>query len=469
MPAIRVIGGGLAGCEAAWQAASRGVSVTLHEMRPVRMTEVHRTGDLAELVCSNSLRADKLDNAAGLLKAEMRRLGSLVMRAADATRVPAGAALAVDRRAFAAYVTAAIDAHPLITVVRGEVTEIPAPAEAGGPVIVATGPLTSGRFAASLAAAVGEDCLYFYDAISPIVSADSIDRRVAFRASRWDRSLGPEGAEAGGDYLNCPMNAEEYRAFHAALAGAEGATLRDLDRAQFFEGCLPIEVLARRGADALRFGPMKPVGLADPRTGRRPYAVVQLRQDSIAGDHYSLVGFQTQLKRSEQERVFRMIPGLAGAEFVRFGMVHRNTYINAPRALRDTWQSRTRSDLFIAGQVSGVEGYVESAASGLLAGLNAGGAAAGGAAPTAAPPTTAIGALARYVSHASALAYQPSNITFGIIEPLESPPRHAHERRHALAARALADLDRWMIAAGLATQAAGGSPEASRSGPGSSR
>jgi methylenetetrahydrofolate--tRNA-(uracil-5-)-methyltransferase len=330
-------------------------------------------------------------------------------------------------------------------------------------VVIATGPLTSDVLSADIAALVGQDYLYFYDAISPIVSADSIDRSIVFRASRWDRSLGPEhaappdGAQTGegaagpacgvddgqGDYLNCPMNAAEYRAFFDALVHAESATVHDFDKARFFEGCLPIEVLAHRGVDTLRFGPMKPVGLADPRTGRRPYAVVQLRQDSLAGDHFSLVGFQTQLKWGEQERVLRMIPGLARAEFVRFGVVHRNTYINGPTVLRETWQTKRRDDLFFAGQISGVEGYVESAASGLLAGVNAA-ALAMGFPLRAAPRTTAIGALAYYVSHAAAGHYEPSNITFGIMEPLDSPPRNKLDRKTALSARALADLDGWM-------------------------
>jgi methylenetetrahydrofolate--tRNA-(uracil-5-)-methyltransferase len=403
-------------------------------------------------VCSNSLRGDKLDNAVGVLKEEMRRLGSLIMRAAEAARVPAGAALAVDRDGFSAFVTREIGAHPLITVVREEVTAIPPSAGAADPVVIATGPLTSDALSAAIAEFVGEDYLYFYDAISPIVLAESIDRSVVFRASRWDRSLGPAGAPGGpacgiddgqGDYLNCPVNAIEYRAFYDALVHAESATVHDFDKERFFEGCLPIEVLAHRGADTLRFGPMKPVGLTDPRTGRRPYAVVQLRQDSIAGDHFSLVGFQTQLKWGEQERVLRLIPGLARAEFVRFGMVHRNTYINGPAVLRETWQTKRRHDLFFAGQISGVEGYVESAASGLLAGINAA-AMARGEALRAAPRTTAIGALAYYVSHAAAGHYEPSNITFGIMEPLESPPRNKLDRKTAVAARALAALDAWM-------------------------
>jgi len=461
MSSIRIIGGGLAGCEAAWQAASRGVPVTLYEMRPARRTDVHKTDRLAELVCSNSLRGDKLDNAVGLLKEEMRRLGSLIMRAAAATRVPAGAALAVDRDAFAEHVTRAIAGHSLITVVREELTEIPESRGSREPVIIATGPLTSDRLSAAIAAFVGHDYLYFYDAISPIVSADSIDMDVVFRASRWGRSLGsndkerpPEEIPAGpargaddgeGDYLNCPMNAEEYRVFYDALVRAEKAAVHDFDKERFFEGCLPIEVLAHRGLDTLRFGPMKPVGLVGPKTGRRPYAVVQLRQDNLAGDHYSLVGFQTQLKWGDQERVLRLIPGLARAEFVRFGMAHRNTYINGPTVLRETWQANTRDDLFFAGQISGVEGYVESAASGLLAGINAAAMAAGDA-PRAAPRSTAIGALAYYVSHASAGYYQPSNITFGIMEPLPKPPRNKLERKTAVSARALADLDSWIAA-----------------------
>ncbi|MDO8836700.1 MAG: methylenetetrahydrofolate--tRNA-(uracil(54)-C(5))-methyltransferase (FADH(2)-oxidizing) TrmFO [Vicinamibacterales bacterium] len=453
---MRIVGGGLAGCEAAWQVASRGVPVTLYEMRPARPTEVHRSGNLAELVCSNSLRGDKLDNAVGVLKEEMRRLGSLVLRAAEATRVPAGAALAVDRDAFSAWVTREITGHPLITVVRDEVTEIPEPRGAREPVVLATGPLTSEALSARLAAFVGQDYLYFYDAISPIVLADSIDHTKVFRASRYDRSFRGQAAHAPeasgtdsrpdagseGDYLNCPFTKAEYQAFYDALTHAESATVHDFDREKFFEGCLPIEVLAHRGPDTLRFGPMKPVGLDDPRTGRWAYAVVQLRQDNLAGDHYSLVGFQTQLTWSEQARVLRMIPGLEHAEFARFGMVHRNTYINGPTVLQETWQTRSRPDLLIAGQVSGVEGYVESAASGLLAGINAA-ALARGDTPRAAPRTTAIGALAYYVSHAVAAEYQPSNITFGIMPPLDHPPRGKAERKAALAERALRDLDAW--------------------------
>ena len=451
---IQIIGGGLAGCEAAWQAASRGVPVTIHEMRPSRPTEVHKTDRLAELVCSNSFRGDKLDNAVGLLKEEMRRLDSLVMHAAEVARVPAGAALAVDRELFARTVTQAIHEHPLITLSREEVTSIPA-ATVESPVIIATGPLTSPDLSAAIVQLVGNDHLYFYDAISPIVLAESVDMSKVFRASRWSRhspkpiaqSLEPTGKTCGvddgqGDYLNCPLTRDEYGAFYAALIGAESATVHDFDKEKFFEGCLPIEVMAHRGEDTLRFGPMKPVGLKDPRTGRQPYAAVQLRQDNLAGDHYSLVGFQTQLKWGEQARVLRMIPGLEQAEFVRFGMVHRNTYINGPTVLHETWQTRTDPAMFFAGQISGVEGYVESAASGLIAGRNAA-ALSRGETLRVPPRTTAIGALAFYVSHANPHDYQPTNITFGIMEPPPGNIRDKHQRKLAISERALADLARW--------------------------
>ncbi len=474
---IHIIGGGLAGSEAAWQSAAMGVPATIHEMRPIQPTAVHQTDRLAELVCSNSFRGDKLDNAVGLLKEEMRRLGSLVMQVADRVRVPAGAALAVDRAKFAEGVTEAIEAHPLIRVERGEIARIPASDEMS-PVIVATGPLTSEGLSAGIAAFVGQDHLAFFDAISPIVLAETIDMSKVFRQSRWDRSLpliegaarrdnsdarsrtgtlptsgtGLEGRDLSpsvrdrippeGDYLNCPLSRDEYLAFHNAIVTAEKAAVHDFDRTKFFEGCLPVEVMAHRGVDTLRFGPMKPAGLTDPRTGRWPYAVVQLRQDTLAGDHYSLVGFQTQLKWGEQARVLRMIPGLEQAEFVRFGMIHRNTYINAPTVLTETWQTRQRPDLFFAGQVSGVEGYVESAASGLIAGRNAARLVLGK--PAIAPPrTTAIGALGYYVAHADPRHYDPSNITFGIIPPLASPPRSRQERQLATSRRALADLERW--------------------------
>jgi methylenetetrahydrofolate--tRNA-(uracil-5-)-methyltransferase len=463
---VRIVGGGLAGSEAAWQAASRGVPVTLHEMRPVRATAVHKTDKLAELVCSNSFRGDKLDNAVGLLKEEMRRLGSLVMRAADASRVPAGAALAVDRERFSETITATLQQHPLVTIVRDEVVSIPESSERE-PVVIATGPLTSEALSADLARLVGSDHLYFYDAISPIVLAESVDRSKVFRASRWNRSLRSperlalqrstaEGARAfqasapscgiddgQGDYLNCPLTREDYERFYDALVAAESATVHDFDKEKFFEGCLPIEVMAHRGRDTLRFGPMKPVGLTDPRTGREPYACVQLRQDNLAGDHFSLVGFQTQIKWGEQARVLRLIPGLEQAEFVRFGMVHRNTYVNGPTVLDATWQVRSRPTLLFAGQMSGVEGYVESAASGLVAGINAA-AIARGEAPAAAPRTTALGALAYYVSHAAPSHYQPSNITFGIMPPLAARLKGKQLRNEALSARALADLQAWI-------------------------
>jgi methylenetetrahydrofolate--tRNA-(uracil-5-)-methyltransferase len=475
---ITIIGGGLAGCEAAWQAASRGVPVTLHEMRPARATAVHKTDRLAELVCSNSFRADKLDNAVGLLKEEMRRLGSLVMRSAEASRVPAGAALAVDREKFADLVTGAIAGHPLITLVRGEVAAIPESSERS-PVIIATGPLTSDPLSAEIARLVGADHLYFYDAISPIVLAETIDMSKVFRQSRWGRSLRGEvrlqadkgcrqadsacGVDDGqGDYLNCPMTREEYARFYDALVHAESATVHDFDKERFFEGCLPIEVMAHRGVDTLRFGPMKPVGLVDPRTGREPYAAVQLRQDNLAGDHYSLVGFQTQVKWGDQARVLRLIPGLEQAEFVRFGMVHRNTYVNGPTVLESTWQVRARPTLFFAGQMSGVEGYVESAASGLLAGLNA--AALSTGAPLSTPPrTTAIGALAYYVSHADPAHYEPSNITFGIMEPPPAGAKGRAARKAATAERALAELSAWLDArSGLGRATLSGLPGAPR-------
>ena len=472
--------------------------MTLHEMRPVKPTAVHKTDGLAELVCSNSFRGDKLDNAVGLLKEEMRRLGSLIMRCADEARVPAGAALAVDRDVFSSRVTEAIGSHPLISIRRGEITSIPSSAD--GPVILATGPLTSDALSAEIAALVGSKHLYFYDAISPIVSGESLDRSKIYRASRWGRSLPPRGTslppkggnyreekeafspsgsvasafrrtgeekeeassppnsvaspfrrnepacgvdDGEGDYLNCPFTREEYEAFYAALTAAEKAPLHDFDKPTFFEGCLPIEVMAARGVDTLRFGPMKPVGLIDPRTGREAYAVVQLRQDNLAGDHFSLVGFQTQMKWGEQARVLKMIPGLENAEFVRFGMIHRNTYVNAPTVVRETWQTRTRPDLFFAGQMSGVEGYVESAASGLIAGRNAA-ALALGEAPAVPPRTTAIGALAYYASHADPKHYVPSNIAFGLIPPLAQRVKSKKDRNTAISERALKDLADWL-------------------------
>jgi methylenetetrahydrofolate--tRNA-(uracil-5-)-methyltransferase len=424
---VTVVGGGLAGAEAAWQLARRGVGVDLHEMRPVKTTPVHRTGDLAELVCSNSLRGNALDQAAGLLKEEMRRLGSLTIRVADEVKVPAGSALAVDRDLFARRVTEAVDALPGVVLHRGEVPRIP-----DDPlVIVATGPLTSESLAADVARFVGEEHLYFYDAVSPVVEADTIDLSRAFRASRYGRG--------GDDYVNCPLTEDEYRAFHAAVLGAERAAVHDFEHERFFEGCLPLEVIASRGAETLRFGPMKPVGLRDPRTGRRPFAVVQLRQDDLAASHFSVVGFQTQLKWGEQQRVLRMIPALAEAAFVRYGMIHRNTYVNAPRTLEPTFETRRRPGLFFAGQMSGVEGYVESAASGLLAGLGAA-ARVRGQAPAVFPEETALGALGRYISRSDPRNYQPTNIAFGLLPELPEVVRDKAKRRLSLSQRALSRL-----------------------------
>jgi methylenetetrahydrofolate--tRNA-(uracil-5-)-methyltransferase len=424
---VTIVGGGLAGCEAAWQLARRDVSCDLHEMRPLVETPVHRSGDLAELVCSNSLRGNALDQAAGLLKEEMRRMDSLVVRVADEVRVPAGSALAVDRTLFARRVTEVVSSLPQVRIVRGEVERIPG----GEVVIVATGPLTSASLAGEIAAFVGEEHLYFYDAVSPVVDADSIDGERSFKASRYGKG--------GDDYLNCPLVEDEYRAFHGALVGAESASLHDLDKELFFEGCLPIEVIARRGPDTLLFGPMKPVGLTDPRTGRRPFAVVQLRQDDLAASHYSIVGFQTQLKWGEQARVLRMVPGLAKAEFVRYGMVHRNTYVNAPRVLEASFETRLRKGLFFAGQMSGVEGYVESAASGLVAGIGAA-RRARGEEPAVFPEDTALGALGRYIARSDPAGYQPTNIAFGLLPELPARVRDKARRRSLLARRALESL-----------------------------
>lgn len=425
---VTIVGGGLAGSEAAWQLARRGVAVDLHEMRPVRQTPVHQTGDLAELVCSNSLRGNALDQAAGLLKEEMRRMGSLIIRVADSVRVPAGSALAVDRGLFARRITEAVEALPEVTIHRDEVPRIP-----DDPVtIVATGPLTSEALAAEIAAFVGRDHLYFYDAVSPVIDAETIDFDRVFRASRYGKG--------GDDYVNCPLDEAQYRAFYDALTTAESATIKAFEHEFFFEGCLPVEVIASRGFETLLFGPMKPVGLSDPRTGRRPFAVVQLRQDDLAASHFSMVGFQTQLKWGEQTRVFRMIPGLERAEFVRHGMIHRNTFINSPATLEPTFEARRRQGLFFAGQMSGVEGYVESAASGLLAGIGAA-ARAAGEEPAAFPEDTALGALGRYIARSNAENYQPTNIAFGILPELGQKIRDKSKRRLAISARALGSLE----------------------------
>ncbi len=431
---VTVIGGGLAGSEAAWQIARRGVPVRLHEMRPSRPTPVHRTAGLAELVCSNSLKAVDLATPHGLLKAEMERLGSLIVSCAQKTRVPAGGALAVDRDAFSETVTRALQEQPNVTLVREEVTAIP-----DGIVVLAAGPMVSDALRETLGQFTGRDYLYFFDAIAPVVEADTIDRSVVFSASRYGKG--------GDDYLNCPLTEAEYGAFVAALLAGEKAPLHEVDRTPFFEGCLPIEEMARRGHDTLRFGPMKPVGLVDPRTGERPHAVVQLRQDNLAAEHYSMVGFQTQLRWPEQVRIFRMLPGLAQAEFVRLGQIHRNCYIDAPTVLLDTLQARSRPTLLFAGQISGVEGYTESAATGLLAGMNAARLACDQ--PTRALPTnTMLGALCRYVSSAPAGDYQPMNAAFGLLAPVEGERGKKRDRRATRAAAALASLDAWLAACG---------------------
>jgi methylenetetrahydrofolate--tRNA-(uracil-5-)-methyltransferase len=428
---LSVIGGGLAGSEAAWQAAERGVSVVLFEMRPAKTTPAHTTDRLAELVCSNSLGSNRLDRASGLLKEELRRLGSLIMACADEWAVPAGGALAVDRDRFAQAVTERIAQHPRIEVVRREVTTLPE-----GPVVVATGPLTSDALAADIARLTGEEYLYFYDAMAPIVTAESIDMRVAFRASRYGY-----GTDDAGDYLNCPMNRAEYERFVDALLAAEMIPLRDFEREdpRFFEGCLPIEVLARRGREALAFGPLRPVGLVDPRTGRRPYAVVQLRQDNLAATLYNLVGFQTNLRWGEQDRVLRLIPGLERAEFVRYGQMHRNTFINSPRLLDSTLEFRRRPGLFFAGQITGAEGYVGNVGTGWLAGVNAA-RWMRGQDPLVLPRETMLGALCHYLSHAAAGDFQPMKANFGLLPPLADRIRRKRDRYRAYAERALKTL-----------------------------
>jgi methylenetetrahydrofolate--tRNA-(uracil-5-)-methyltransferase len=431
---LTVVGGGLAGSEAAWQAAERGMRVVLYEMRPHKMTPAHVSDKLAELVCSNSLGSNLPDRAPGLLKAELRRLNSLVIACADETSVPAGGALAVGREQFSALVTERICAHPRIEVRREEVRTIP-PKE---PTVIATGPLTSDALAGEIARLTGEEHLYFYDAIAPIVAADSIDMGIAFRASRYDRG------EQRGDYINCPLTEEEYDRFLDALLAAETIELRDFEQdARFFEGCLPVEVMAGRGQRALAFGPLRPVGLADPRTGRRPFAVVQLRQDDVAGTLYNMVGFQTNLRWGDQERVFRLIPGLERAEFVRLGQMHRNTFLNGPALLEPTMQLRARRDLFFAGQITGVEGYVASIGTGLLAGINAARLIAGDD-PWALPPNTMLGALCHYVTHAEPKGFQPMKANFGLMPPLRQRVRGKRKRAAAYAKRALGSLERFL-------------------------
>lgn len=433
---VTIVGGGLAGSEAAWQLAQFGIPVRLFEMRPTRSTLVHKTDRFGELVCSNSFKSDDPHTAHGLLKAELRALGSLILACAEDNRLPAGAALAVDREQFAAAVSRRIEAHPLIEIIREEVTAIPE----SGPVILAAGPLCTEPLAQAIAAFTGETNLAFYDAISPIIENDSIDWSVVFKESRY-------GKGSGADYANCPMNRIEYDSFYDALLTSAKTDLHDFDRSLVFEGCLPVEELALRGHHTLRFGPMKPVGLTDPRTGRRPWAVVQLRQDNLAATHWSMVGFQNQLRWGDQQRIFRMIPGLTQAEFVKLGMMHRNTYINSPRTLLPTFQSRKRSDLLFAGQISGVEGYTESTASGLVAGLTAA-ALLTGVAPPIFPPETALGALQRYVSEADPNRFQPTNIAFGLLPPLTDGPRDKRERKRALSARAQTALAAYILQRG---------------------
>ena len=436
MKQVTVIGGGLAGVEAAWQASRAGASVRLYEMRPMKQTPAHRTDKLAEIVCSNSLKSDEPGTASYLLKEELRRAGSLVMEAAAATKVPAGAALAVDRQLFAEYITEKIAADSNIELVREEVTQIPTDSAA---VIIATGPLSSEALTAEIMNLTGSDQLYFYDAIAPIVSADSIDRSVAFPAARYGKG--------GDDYLNCPFDREQYTRFYEALIEAKSVPLQRFEETRWFESCLPIEELARRGVDTLRYGPMKPVGLIDPRTGREPYAAVQLRQENLMADAYSLVGFQNHLRYGEQARVLRLIPGMENVEFLQFGQIHRNTYICSPRVLQPSMQMRDQPRIFFAGQITGVEGYVESVAMGWLAGINA-------ARLTIqrdlveAPTRSAIGALARYVAHADGRRFQPVNITFALLEPLEEQDRRRFRRkrdRHQFQVElALREWDTWL-------------------------
>lgn len=433
MAEITVIGGGLAGSEAAWQAARGGLAVTLIEMRPVTSTAAHKTDGLGELVCSNSFKSEQPGSAPGQLKTELTGLDSLIMAAAQAARVPAGSALAVDRELFSAHISTAIEQHPDIQVLRKEVTEIP-----DGPVIIATGPLTSQALGAALIEKTGEKDLYFYDALAPIVAAESINMDVAFRASRYDR-----GEDAAGDYLNCPMDRDTYHRFiDALLAARTVAPAAFEEKAIYFEGCMPIEVMASRGRETLAHGPMKPVGLTDPATGAQAYAVVQLRQEDAARDYYNLVGFQTKMAYPEQERVLRMIPGLEEAEFLRFGAVHRNTYLNAPRCLTDRLTLKGTDDIWLAGQITGVEGYLESTAMGLVAGRCAVARLRGQ--PFAMPPeTTAIGSLLRYLTHADPENFQPMNVNFGLFPPLDSRPRKRAERRLAVIERARHDFDQW--------------------------
>jgi len=444
-PQLTIIGGGLAGSEAAWQAALRGIAVTLVEMRPQVPTGAHLTGNLAELVCSNSLGANQIDRASGLLKEEARRMGSLLLECAAETALPAGGALAVDREAFAQRVTERVLAHPNIRVERAEAREIPA-----GPAVIASGPLTSSSLAGAIRALSGEESLFFYDAIAPIVAVDSINMDIAYRASRYG-----VGSQEEGDYINCPFTRDEYEAFVQALCSAERITLREFEEDirtgvkagahTFFEGCLPAEIIASRGPESLAFGPMRPTGLRDPRTGHRPYAVLQLRQDNLAGSLYNMVGFQTNLTYPEQKRVFRMVPGLENARFERYGQMHRNTFLASPKLLRPTLQFHQRDDLLFAGQITGVEGYMGNIATGLLAGVNAARVLLGKEALEL-PATTMLGALCHYITHAELKDFQPMKANYGILPPLAAPPKGKRERAAAYAQRALDDLEHYWSA-----------------------
>jgi tRNA:m(5)U-54 methyltransferase len=421
---INVIGAGLAGCEAAWQIAQQGIKVRLYEMKPDKKTPAHHSNDFAELVCSNSLKSASLENAAGLLKEEMRYLNSIIIGCADKTRVPAGGALAVDREGFSRMVTDSIKGHPLIEVINEEVTSL----HDDNITIIATGPLTSDALAKEISKMLGLDSLYFFDAAAPIVRAESINYDVVFRASRYGKG--------NDDYINCPMNRDEYMAFYEALVNAETVELKDFEDDRVFEGCMPIETMAKRGIDTMRFGPLKPVGLIDPRTGREPWAVVQLRQDNSAGSLYNMVGFQTRLKWGEQKRVFTMIPGLEHAEFERYGVMHRNTFINSPKLLDSVYRLRNRRNIFFAGQITGVEGYIESAASGLVAGINAA-RQLKGMDDIIFPATTVMGALAHYISNPANTRFQPMNSNFGILEPLGERIRDKKEKYRRMAERSL--------------------------------
>ena len=429
---VHIVGGGLAGSEAAWQLAERGHEVVIHEMRPQRPTPAHKTDRLAELVCSNTFKSTETSNAHGLLKAEMRLLDSVILRCADEARVPGGTALTVDRDLFSRAVHDRIAAHPRVTIERSEIIALP---EVG---VVATGPLTSDALAASIRGTLGVDALAFYDAIAPIVSRESVNEAVAFRASRYGKETMDDAGEEGA-YLNCPMTREQYDAFLDALVQADGATAHEFDAVPYFERCMPVEEMARRGRDTLRFGPMKPVGLRDPRTGRDAYAVVQLRMEDRAGRMWNLVGFQTRLRYPEQQRVFRMIPGLEGAEFLRFGSIHRNSYINSPAALTPHLSLRHRSTTLFAGQLTGVEGYTESSATGLLAGINLSRLLRGDE-PRIPPPTTMLGALYRYLREADPRYFQPMNANFGLVDELPTRIRDKRHKREELAARALAEM-----------------------------